>query len=660
MEKSGIMTVEGKPERPPLRSAGGGRNFRRMPTTAAHAAADHIKEVYCIMAKKQFKAESKRLLGLMIDSIYTHKEIFLRELISNASDAIDKLCYQSLTEGNTGLDRSDFFIRVTADKEARTLTISDNGLGMNDEDLDSNLGVIARSGSLSFKEGMDKEAAAGEDIDVIGQFGVGFYSAFMVAEKVEVVSKKYGAEAAWRWESSGADGYTIKPCEKEDRGTDIILTLKPDTEEEKYSEFLDDWRLRSLIKKYSDYVRYPIRMGEETVNSMVPIWQRSKSEASDEDCVKFYKEKFYDADDPVKVIRVSAEGSVSYRALLFIPAKAPFNYYSRDYEAGLQLYSSGVLIMDKCTDLLPECFRFVRGVVDSPDLSLNISRELLQHDRQLKIIAANLEKRVKKELKDLMADAPEQYDSFYKEFGLQLKYGLLNNYGEKRELLQDLLLFYSSTQEKAVSLKEYVDAMPEEQKFIYYACGDSISRLAGLPQAEPVREKGWAILYLTDEVDEFVMNMLGTYEEKELKNVISADLGLGDEEDKTKLEAQEKANEELLSFVKDKLEGAVSAVKLSGSLRSAPVCLGTQGEITLEMEKYFASIPGSGEKIKAERVLELNPSHPAFESLVRAWAGDREKAAKYAKLLYYEALLYAGQPIPDPADFAGLVTELMV
>ena len=396
------------------------------------------------------------------------------------------------------------------------------------------------------------------------------------------------------------------------------------------------------------------------MNSMVPIWQRSKSEASDEDCVKFYKEKFYDADDPVKVIRVSAEGSVSYRALLFIPAKAPFNYYSRDYEAGLQLYSSGVLIMDKCTDLLPECFRFVRGVVDSPDLSLNISRELLQHDRQLKIIAANLEKRVKKELKDLMTDAPEQYDSFYKEFGLQLKYGLLNNYGEKRELLQDLLLFYSSTQEKAVSLKEYADAMPEEQKFIYYACGDSISRLAGLPQAEPVREKGWAILYLTDEVDEFVMNMLGSYEEKELKNVISADLGLGDEGEKERLEEQEKANEGLLSFVKDKLDGAVSAVKLSGSLRSAPVCLGTQGEITLEMEKYFASIPGSGEKIKAERVLELNPSHPAFESLVRAWAGDQEKAGKYAKLLYYEALLYAGLNIPDPADFAGLVTELMV
>ena len=453
----------------------------------------------------------------------------------------------------------------------------------------------------------------------------------------------------------------VQPAgEKEGQGTDIILALKPDTEDEKYSEFLDDWRLRGLIKKYSDYVRYPIKMGEETVNSMVPIWQRSRGEVSDEECVKFYKDKFYDMDDPLKVIRVSAEGNVSYRAMLFIPAKAPYNYYSRDYEAGLQLYASGVLIMDKCTDLLPECFRFVRGVVDSPDLSLNISRELLQHDRQLKVIAANLEKKVKNELKKLMTDAPEQYDEFYKAFGLQLKYGLLSGYGEKRELLQDLLMFYSSAAGKPVSLADYVSAMPEEQKYIYYACGDTVARLDKLPQAEPVRQKGWAILYLTDEVDEFVMNMLGSYGEKELKNVNSADLGLGDEADKAKLEEQEKANEALLTFLKDKLEGAVSAVKLSGSLMSAPVCLGTQGEITLEMEKYFASIPGSGEKIKAERVLELNPAHPVFESLVRAYTGDPEKAAKYAKLLYGEALLYAGMPIPDPAEFAALVSELMV
>ena len=612
------------------------------------------------MAKRQFKAESKRLLGLMIDSIYTHKEIFLRELISNASDAIDKLCYQSLTEGNVGLDRSDFFIRIASDEEKRTITITDNGVGMDEADMENNLGVIARSGSLQFKQDMDKDSAAAEEIDVIGQFGVGFYSAFMVAEKVTVLSKKYGTEQAYLWESTGADGYTIKPAEKEDFGTEITLTVKPDGEEEKYSEFLGEWRLKGLIKKYSDYVRYPIKMGDETVNSMVPIWQRSKAEASDEDCAKFYKEKFYDGEDPLKIIRVSAEGAVSYKALLFIPSQAPYNYYSRDYETGLQLYANGVLIMDKCADLLPECFRFVRGVVDSPDLSLNISRELLQHDRQLKVIASNLEKKVKSELKKMMDSAAEDYEKFYKAFGLQLKYGILNDYGMKKDLLQDLLLFYSSAAGKPVSLADYVSGMSEEQQFIYYACGDTVARLDKLPQAEPVREKGWAILYLTDEVDEFVMNMLGSYSEKELKNVISADLGLGTEEDKQKLEEQEKASEALLTFVKDALDGAVSAVKLSGSLKSAPVCLGTQGEITLEMEKYFASIPGSGEKIKAERVLELNPDHPVYESLVRAYADDPEKGKKYAKLLYYEALLYAGAAIADPAEFAGLVSELMV
>ncbi len=612
------------------------------------------------MAKKQFKAESKRLLGLMIDSIYTHKEIFLRELISNASDAIDKLCYQSLTEGNVGLDRSDFFIRVAVDENGRTITVSDNGIGMTSEELDENLGVIARSGSLGFKEAMDKEKAADSEIDVIGQFGVGFYSAFMIAEKVTVTTKKYGTDQAYVWESTGADGYSITAGEKESFGTEIVLTVKPDSEEEKYSDFLQEWRLRELIKKYSDYVRYPIKMGEDTVNSMVPIWQRSKSEASEEDCIKFYKEKFYAMEDPLKVIRVNVEGSVSYRALLFVPASAPYNYYSRDYEAGLQLYASGVLIMDKCKDLLPECFRFVQGVVDSPDLSLNISRELLQHDRQLKIIAANLEKKVKNELKKLMTEDAEHYAEFYKAFGLQLKYGLLNNYGEKRELLEDLLMFYSSKEEKAIALSDYVAAMPEEQKYIYYACGDTVARLSKLPQAEPIREKGWSILYLTDEVDEFVMNMLGSYQEKELKNVISSDLGLGEEGDKEKLEEQEKANEAMLTFIKEKLEGAVSSVKLSATLKSAPACLGTQGEITLEMEKYFASIPGSGEKIKAERVLELNPGHPVFESLIRAYTGDPEKAAKYAKLLYYEALLYAGVTIPDPAEFANLISDLMV
>ena len=612
------------------------------------------------MAKRQFKAESKRLLDLMIHSIYTHREIFLRELISNASDAIDKLCYRSLEDGGAGLDRSDFFIRITPDKENRTLTIADNGIGMDEQELDSNLGVIARSGSRQFKTDMDQEKAGEENIDIIGQFGVGFYSAFMVADKVTVTSKKFGSDAAFRWESAGTDGYTVTPAEKEDQGTEIVLRLKEDGEEEKYSEFLEDWKLRELIKKYSDYVRYPIKLGEDTVNSMVPLWQRSKQEASDEDCAAFYKEKFYDPEEPRRIIRVSAEGAVSYKALLFIPAKAPFNYYSRDYEAGLQLYANGVMIMEHCTDLLPECFRFVRGIVDSPDLSLNISRELLQHDRQLKVIAANLEKKVKSELTKLLEEEPEKYEEFYSQFGLQLKYGILADFGAKRELLQDLLLFYDSGAKKPIPLKSYVSAMPEEQKSIYYACGDTVARLEKLPQAEPVREKGWSILYLTDEVDEFVMNMIGEYQEKPLKNVITGDPDLESGEDKEKLEKLQQANEAMLAFAKEALEGAVENVTLSGQLKSAPACLGTQGEITLEMEKYFASIPGSGDKIKAQRVLELNPEHPVFEALVRAYAGDQEKAKKYVKLLYFQALLYAGAEIADPAAYADLISELMV
>ena len=612
------------------------------------------------MAKRQFKAESKRLLDLMIHSIYTHREIFLRELISNASDAIDKLCYRSLEEGGAGLDRSDFFIRITADKEARTLTITDNGIGMDEQELDSNLGVIARSGSRQFKSDMDQEKAGEENIDIIGQFGVGFYSAFMVADKVAVTSRKFGSDAAFRWESAGTDGYTVSPGEKEGQGTEIVLHLKEDGEEERYSDFLEDWKLRELIKKYSDYVRYPIKLGEETVNSMVPLWQRSKKEASDEECAAFYKEKFYDPEEPLRIIRVSAEGAVSYKALLFIPGKAPFNYYSRDYEAGLQLYASGVLIMDHCTDLLPECFRFVRGVVDSPDLSLNISRELLQHDRQLKVIAANLEKKVKGELAKLLEEDPEKYGEFYTQFGLQLKYGILADFGAKRELLQDLLLFYDSGAKKPIPLAAYVSAMPEEQKSIYYACGDTVARLEKLPQAEPVREKGWSILYLTDEVDEFVMNMIGEYGEKPLKNVIAGDPDLETGENKDKLEKLQQANEAMLAFAKEALEGAVENVTLSGQLKSAPACLGTQGEITLEMEKYFASIPGAGDKIKAQRVLELNPEHPVFEALVRAYAGDPEKAKKYVKLLYFQALLYAGAEIADPAAYADLISELMV
>lgn len=640
------------------------------------------------MAKKQFKTESKRLLELMINSIYTHKEIFLREIISNASDAIDKLCYLALTNDDVGMSRSDFEIKISVDKQARTITVSDNGIGMTPEELEKNLGVIANSGSLRFKSEIDEEKRAEGDINIIGQFGVGFYSAFMVSDKVDVVSKAYGQDQAAVWSSSGIDGYTIAPCEKETVGTDIIMHLKPDTEDENYSEFLETYRLRQLIKKYSDYIRYPIRMEVEktravetdetdkdgnkktkyekyteieTINSMIPIWQRGKNEAGDEECAKFYKETYYDTEDPAKVIRVSAEGVVSYKALLFIPKKAPYNYYTKDYDAGLQLYASGVLIMERCTDLLPECFRFVRGIVDSQDLSLNISREMLQHDRQLRVIATNLEKKVKSELKKLMTEDPGLYREFFKNFGLQLKYGILSDFGVKKELLQDLLLFYSSNDKESVSLSEYVSKMPEDQKYIYYACGDSISRLDKLPQSEPVKEKGYSILYLTDEPDEFVMNMLGSYENKQFKSINADDLGIEDQESKDEIIKQEKEYKELLEFVKDSLDGSVAAVKLSNKLKSHPVCLSSQGAISLEMEKYFQSLPGdANEKLKAERVLELNAGHRTFDALKNAWETDKDKAAKYAKLLYFQSLLIAGMEIPDPAAYAGLVNDLII
>ena len=640
------------------------------------------------MAKKQFKTESKRLLELMINSIYTHKEIFLREIVSNASDALDKLCYLALTDDKVGMSRADFFIRIKSDKEARTVTVSDNGIGMTAGELEKNLGVIARSGSLEFKSGMEGQQAAEGDIDIIGQFGVGFYSAFMVSDTVEVISRAYGQNDAAKWVSSGVDGYTITAYEKETVGTDIIMHIKPDTDEENYGEFLEPYRLRQLIKKYSDYIRYPIIMDvektrsvetdevdedgnkktkyesyneEETVNSMVPIWQRGKSEVSDEECIAFYKEKYYDADDPVRIIRISAEGAaVSYKALLFIPKKAPYNYYTRDYEAGLQLYTSGVMIMEKCADLLPECFRFVRGVVDSKDLSLNISREMLQHDRQLKTIATNIEKKIKSELKKLMTDDLSLYKEFYQSFGLQLKYGILGGYGMKKDLLSDLLLFHSSNENDMVSLSDYVSKMPEEQKFIYYACGDSIARLDKLPQTEPVKEKGFSILYLTEEPDEFVVSMLGEFDKKTFKSVNSDDLGLESEESKEETEKQETENKELLDFVRDSLNGNVAAVKLSHKLKSHPVCLSAQGTISLEMEKYFSSLPGGGEKMKAERVLELNANHKTFNALKMAFMRDKDKAAKYAKLLYFQALLIAGTDIPDPGEYAGLVDELIV
>ncbi|MBR2832159.1 MAG: molecular chaperone HtpG [Oscillospiraceae bacterium] len=635
------------------------------------------------MAKKQFKSESKRLLDLMVNSIYTHKEIFLRELISNASDAIDKLCYISLTDDRVGMDRDDFRITVKADKEARTITVSDNGVGMTEEELDKNLGVIAKSGSFQFKSEMEDKG----DTDIIGQFGVGFYSAFMVASKVTVISRAYGEEGAHMWVSEGSSGYTITPCEKDAVGTDVIMEIKPDAEGEDYSTFLEEYTLHSLIKKYSDYIRWPIVMTvtksrqvetgeknadgsakkdwedyteEETINSRVPIWQRPKSEVSDADCFNFYKEHFYDAADPVSVIRIAAEGTVSFKAMLFIPAAAPYDFYTRDYRPGLQLYSSGVMIMEKCEALVPDHFRFVRGVVDSPDLSLNISRELLQHDRQLKVIATNIEKKIAAELKRLMEKEPDKYAAFYKSFGTQLKYSLLNNYGTNSDTLKDLLMFYSGDAEKLISLKSYADNMPESQKSIYYACGDSAEMIRRLPQTETVREKGYDILYLTEDADEFVVKMLGKYGEKPFCSVSSDDLGLESDDEKAETDRAEEENRPLLDFVKETLGDRVAAVRLSHKLVSKPVCLTTQGEITLEMERYFANLRRDNvEPMKAQRVLELNASHPIFEALKNAYDGDRELAGKYAELLYGQALLMAGVPLEDASRFSELVCELM-
>ncbi len=634
------------------------------------------------MAKKQFKAESKRLLDLMINSIYTHKEIFLREIISNASDAIDKLCYRSLTDESVGMAREDFCIRLDVDKDARTLTVRDNGIGMTKEELDSNLGVIASSGTRLFRDSLSEDEAAA-DVDVIGQFGVGFYSAFMVSDKVTVITKAFGEEQAWKWESAGADGYTITPCEKPGVGTDVIMHLKADSDQEDYSAYLESWKLKDLVKKYSDYVRWPIHMtverrewdekgGEDgkgaystisedqVVNTMVPIWQRPKSEVSDDDCKAYYKEHFHDSTDPVGVIRVNAEGLTSYKAMLFIPAQAPYDYYTRDYQPGLQLYSSGVMIMDKCADLVPEHFRFVRGVVDSPDLSLNISRELLQHDRQLKVIAGNLEKKIQSELTRLMAEDREHYLTFYNAFAPQLKYGVVGDYGMHKDQLKDLLLFYSTNQDKLISLKEYVAAMPESQKKIYYACAETTKRASALPQAETVKAAGCDMLCLTDSVDEFVMQMLGKYEEKDFCNVTNDDLGLESEDEKKQAEEKAEQSKELLDFVKESLGGAVESVRISHKLKSQPVFLTTDGEVTLEMEKYFQSLPGvpEAERIKAKRVLELNGAHPAFAALQKAYEEDKPRAARLSMVLLAQAQLIAGLPLDDPAAYTELVCGL--
>ena len=633
------------------------------------------------MAKKQFKAESKRLLDLMINSIYTHKEIFLREIISNASDAIDKLCYRSLTDDSVGMAREDFRIRIDVNKNERTLTVSDNGIGMTKEDLENNLGVIARSGTRLFRDEIANDETA--DVDVIGQFGVGFYSAFMVSDKVTVVTRACGGEEAYRWESSGADGYTVTPCEKDTVGTDIIMHIKADTEQEDYSPYLESWCIKELIKKYSDYVRWPIHMmvehrewaetaGEDgkggyvssfedqVVNTMVPIWQRPKSEVSDDNCKAYYKEHFHDTADPVGVIRVNAEGLTSYKAMLFIPGKAPYDYYTRDYQPGLQLYSSGVMIMEKCADLLPEHFRFVRGVVDSPDLSLNISRELLQHDRQLKVIAGNLEKKIAAELKRILEKDREGYLRFYEAFAPQLKYGIVGTYGANRDPLQDLLLFYSANQEKLITLKEYLEAMPEGQEKIYFACSETARRAASLPQAEAVKAAGYDMLCLTDSVDDFLMQVLGQYGEKSFCNVTSDDLGLESEAEKEETEKKAEECKELLAFVKESLPGLVESVRLSHKLKSHPVFLTTEGEITLEMEKYFKNLPGvpETENIKAKRVLELNADHDAFKALQKAYAEDKPRAARLAMVLMAQAELIAGLPLDNPAAYTELVCSL--
>ena len=630
------------------------------------------------MATREFKAESKRLLDMMIHSIYTHREIFLRELISNASDAIDKLYYQALTEDISGLSRDDFFIRITPDKDARTLTISDNGVGMNEEELEENLGTIAQSGSLAFK----KENDQNEEIDIIGQFGVGFYSAFMVSDKVTVITKPYGSEKAWRWESSGAEGYTIEEAEKASHGTDIILTIKPSTEDENYDEFLEPYRLRELVKKYSDYIRYPIKMQvehshlkegtgtedkpaeyetvleDETLNSMVPIWKKNRSELKPEDYHQFYKEKFFDFQDPLLTIHSSTEGAATYNALLFIPSRPPFDFYTKEFQKGLQLYASGVLIMDKCADLLPDYFSFVRGLVDSQDLSLNISREMLQHDRQLKLIADRLTKKIKGELKSMLEKDREKYETFYKAFGLTLKYGVYSDYGAHKDTLQDLLLFYSSSEKKLVTLAEYKERMKEDQKYIYYACGDTVEKIDRLPQTELLKDHGYEILYLTDDVDEFALKMMRDFDGKEFRSAADKDLGIEETAETEESKARAEESKELLRFMKDALEGKVKDVRLSTRLKSHPVCLSADGGISLEMEKVLNTMPGD-QKVQAERVLELNADHPVFAKLKELFASNPDKVKSYAGLLYNQALLIEGLPIEDPVAFSTAVCDLM-
>ena len=637
------------------------------------------------MAKKEFKAESKRLLELMINSIYTHKEIFLREIISNASDAIDKLAYVALTDDKVGMNRSDFKIVVVPDKENRTLTVSDNGIGMTKEELEHNLGTIAQSGSFQFKKDLSDEDKTKGDTDVIGQFGVGFYSAFMVSDKITVISKAYGSDKAYKWESEGADGYTITECEKDSVGTDVIMHIKPDTEDEDYCEYLEEYGLEHLIKKYSDYIRYPIRMEVtksrqkekpadapedykpeweeykewETVNSMIPVWQKNKKDVTEEEYNDFYKQKFGDFEDPLCSISIAAEGVVSYKALLFIPAKAPYDYYTRDFEKGLQLYSSGVLIMDKCSDLLPEYFRFVRGVVDTPDVSLNISREMLQHDRQLKTISANIEKKVKARLIKMQQEEPEKYERFWNAFGRQIKYGAAADYGMHKDQLLDLMMFDSSKENKLTSFEQYVSRMPEEQEYIYYAAGENEAQLAKLPQAERILDKGYEIFWCTDDVDEFVMQFVGEYKGKKTKSVNDDDALPESDEEKKQAEQKAADNKEVLDFVKETLGGKIKEARISRILKSHACCLTAEGGVSIEMEKYMRKQGGELADFEGEHVLELNADSSAFAAMKNAMSTDKELAAKYAKILYDQALLIAGLPLEDPSEYSDLVCSLM-
>ncbi|NHN29986.1 molecular chaperone HtpG [Paenibacillus agricola] len=625
------------------------------------------------MEKQEFKAESKRLLEMMINSIYTQKEIFLRELLSNSSDAIDKLYYKALTDESVVFDQDSYYIKVVADKQGRTLTLTDTGIGMTKEDLENNLGTIAKSGSLAFK----KDNASKDGHDIIGQFGVGFYSAFMVADVVTVISKALGSNEAYKWESTGADGYTIEPCEKDSVGTEVILSIKEDTEDDSYGEYLDDYRLKAIIRKYSDFIKYPIKMettgkrlkegsedefedyqDEQVVNSMVPIWKKNKKELTAEDYEKFYNDKHYGFDKPIKHIHISVEGAVNYHSILFIPESIPFDFYSKEYEKGLELYANGVLIMDKCGDLLPDFFSFVKGMVDSEDLSLNISREMLQHDRQLKLIAKNIQSKIKGQLQSLLKDEREKYEVFYKSFGRQLKYGVYNDYGSHKDTLQDLLLFYSSKEKKLVTLEEYVSRMPEDQKYIYYASGETNERIDKLPQTEMVADKGYEILYFTDDIDEFAIKMIMSYKEKEFKSVSSGDLGIEAEETEKDVE-DDSNNKELFAYMGSLLTGQVKHVKASKRLRTHPVCFSSDGEVTIEMEKILKSMPNN-QDVKADKVLEINVNHTVFQSLKDSFEHDKDKLNLYTTLLYNQALLIEGLPLQDPVEFTNNICKIMV